>query len=500
MSPTSEDNKINLKKSLKITSLFGGVQIFGIIISILKNKCVALLIGPTGVGLVELYNSTLRLIKSFTDFSIQVSAVRDVSIAYRSSDENKYHYTAFLFSRIVWLTGLLGLFICLLGSPLWSKLTFGNYKYTLSFVLLSSILLFNQLQSGKSVLLQGAGHYKELALSSILGNLFGLITTIPIYYFWGIDGIIPVLLISAVISYCLFSIYAKRVLKTSSIKLSISISKILKEGSYMLKQGYLISINYILSALVFYILRIFITDNGGVNGLGLYTASSAIVSSYVGLVFQAMSQEYYPRISALSSDNNSFNKSVDEQIFLTLLIIGPLVAIFLTFSDQILVLLYSDKFTEASALMAISMFGVFFQAPSWCMSYTLLAKGDNKVFLLSETIAKLVRILLDIMLYLIWGLTGLGISFVISYIFYTIQCSLICKKKYGFKMGKINKRILLLYSIMGILLLLIFLFYSPFLRIIVGLFLLFSSCLFSYYQVNKIVNVKEIIKSKFLKK
>ena len=104
ISTMKTDNTIStedVKSGLKTTSLFGGVQVIGIIVSVIRNKFVALLIGPAGVGIVELYNSTIKLIKSFTDFSIQISAVREVTIAYKSGNIEKFNHVTTVFSKIV---------------------------------------------------------------------------------------------------------------------------------------------------------------------------------------------------------------------------------------------------------------------------------------------------------------------------------------------------------------------------------------------------------------
>lgn len=497
MDSIEEKDISNIKQSLKVTSLFGGVQIFGILLSIVRNKCVALLIGPMGVGLVELYNSTTRLIRSFTDFSINVSAVRDVSVAYKSGDDNKFCYTVKLLSKIVWFTGLLGMLVCLIGSPLWSKFTFGDYNHTWAFVLLSFTLLLGQLQNGKTVLLQGTQHYKYLAYSGIIGNVIGFLTVIPIFYFWGVDGVIPVLILSVVVSFLLTYYYASKI-KINNY--SLSNHEAVKKGSGMLKQGFLLSINYLLSTLIFYVLRIFINKNGGVEELGLYSASFAITTTYVGMVFQSMGQEYYPRLSTLSSDNKLMNKAIDDQIYLSLLILGPMIAAFLTFSDVLLELLYSSKFTGASMLMAISMFGVLFQAPSWCMAFSMLSKSDDRVFLLTETLAKVVKLGLEIGFYLFLGLTGLGIAFVLAYLYYTVQSSIVCKSKYGYFVSRKNKFLLLFYSFLGLLSLFSFAFCSYLNRFVIGGIVIVITSLYSYYMLNRMINITRFIKNKVLKK
>ena len=52
------------KRVLKAVSIFGGLQVFTIICSIVRTKVVAVLIGPAGVGLLALYNSTMEMLQT----------------------------------------------------------------------------------------------------------------------------------------------------------------------------------------------------------------------------------------------------------------------------------------------------------------------------------------------------------------------------------------------------------------------------------------------------
>ena len=47
---------------LKYTGIFGGVQGLNIIVSLVRNKCVALLLGPNGMGLASLFNTTVTFL------------------------------------------------------------------------------------------------------------------------------------------------------------------------------------------------------------------------------------------------------------------------------------------------------------------------------------------------------------------------------------------------------------------------------------------------------
>ena len=51
---------------LKYTGLFGGVQVLGILVGLVRNKLVALILGPMGMGLLALFSSTIKLVGDST--------------------------------------------------------------------------------------------------------------------------------------------------------------------------------------------------------------------------------------------------------------------------------------------------------------------------------------------------------------------------------------------------------------------------------------------------
>ena len=71
--------KLETYKILKATSLFGSVQGLNILINIVRTKLVALLLGPTGVGLNSIYNETRELIHSTTNLGLDISGIKNIS-------------------------------------------------------------------------------------------------------------------------------------------------------------------------------------------------------------------------------------------------------------------------------------------------------------------------------------------------------------------------------------------------------------------------------------
>ncbi len=76
---------------MKATALFGGVQIFNIFIQIIRSKVVATLLGPAGMGIMGLLNSTIDIIGKSTNFGLGLSAVKNIAAA--NSTKNKEQFS-----------------------------------------------------------------------------------------------------------------------------------------------------------------------------------------------------------------------------------------------------------------------------------------------------------------------------------------------------------------------------------------------------------------------
>jgi len=417
------------RQIMKATSLFGGVQVFNIIISIIRSKFVAVLLGPAGVGIMGLLSSTTGIISSLTNFGLGTSAVKDIAAAFGTNDVKRIGIVVTAFRRMVWITGILGLITTAIISPLLSQLTFGNKDYTLAFVWLAVTLLFSQISSGQLVLLQGMRKLQYLAKANLSGSFIGLLITIPMYYLWGVDGIVPGI-IGTSISALLLSWYFSGKVKVENTDLSLA--QTISEGKNMLRMGFMISLSGLLTVGASYIVRIYIGRSGGVEQVGLYTAGFAIITTYVGLIFNAMATDYYPRLSAVAHDNFLCKQIINQQAEIALLILAPILIGFLIFIKWVVIILYSKQFIDINDMIYWAALGMFFKAASWSIGFVFLAKGAGKIFFWSELAANIYMLIFNLLGYKYWGLTGLGISFLVSYFIVLIQVLYISKIKFAF--------------------------------------------------------------------
>ena len=493
MEQTENNGQASSYRSIfKASSLFGGVQVYQILIGIIKSKFIAVLLGPAGMGIQGLYQSTLDMIKSVSALGLGQSAVRDISEANGSGDQQRIGKTVAIVSRLVWFTGLSGLVITLFLSPLLSKLTFGNSDYTWGFVILSSTLLFNQLCAGQKVVLQGMRRLKDLAKASAIGSTIGLLASIPLYYWFGVKGIVPTMVIISLAAMFLSWFYTRRI---PIAKEKVSIQQAVASGRSMMKMGVSMSVSSILVTLFSYVLRWFIRNQGGVDEVGLFTAGFVIVNTYVGMVFTAMSTDYYPRLAAVNRDNGRSNEIINQQGEIAVLILSPIVISCIVLMPFLIKLIYSEKFLPANDFVMYAVTGTLFKAASWVMSFRFLAKAESGLFIINETIANIYILLLNILGYYVGGLTGLGISFAIGNLSYLIQVLIISKKRYGFRFSQAFQRI---YSVqlffVIICLILSILIQRNYWFYLTAAFVFLSCLFFSLKELDKRISIFELVK------
>lgn len=424
-----KEKSAGYKETVRSTSIFGGVQVLNILIQIIRSKFVALYLGPAGMGVVGLLTSTTGLISNLTNFGVGMSAVKNVAEADAKIDKIPLARIVKVVVRLSLLTGLLGMAVTIVMAPLLSKFTFDNYEYTLAFILISVTLLINQVVAGNMVVLQGMRKIKPLAIASVIGTLAGTIVAIPIYYFFAEKGIVPVIIFTAFVSLLITLIFVRRI-KFPVVQISHGEFK--TESWGIMKLGFVIGLSGLLSVGTAYLLRIFIVKNGNLADVGFYNAGFSIINTYVGLVFTAMGTDYFPRLSAVSNDNQKSNTIINQQIEIALLILAPILAVFIVFIHWMVIALYSSQFSPVNPYLHWAALGIFFKATSWALAFIFVAKGDKKLFFRTELIASVYMLLLNFLGYYLDGLRGLGIAFCAGYLVYLLHVYLLCKKYFEF--------------------------------------------------------------------
>lgn len=486
----------NYRSIFKATSLFGGVQVYQIFIGVIKSKFIAVLLGPAGMGIMGLYQSTVDLVKSVSSFGLEQSGVRDISEANGSGDTKRIGNTVSTVRKLVWLTGILGLALTLVSSPLLSRLTFGTGDYTWGFAILSITLLIDQLCVGQRVLIQGMRRLKDLAKATAIGSTIGLAISVPLYYLIGVNGIVPTMILTSLTAMLISWFYSRKI-QTEYVK--VTIKKALANGRSMIKMGISLSISGILVTLCAYILRWFIRGQGGVEAVGLFTAGYTIMTTYVGMVFRAMATDYYPRLAAVNKDNGRCKEIINQQGEVAILILSPLVISCIALMPFIIRIIYSAEFLSATDYVLWAIMGMMFKAVSWSIAFGFIAKAAARLFIVNETFANLAMLILQVVGYYFYGLVGLGVAFMLGNLIYLIQVYLVSRNRYEFRF---TASFLSVFTIQFLLVLLSFIIvnlgHSYYAYISHGILLVLSSY-YSLRELDRRMNLKQVFQDRINK-
>jgi len=477
------------RQIFKTTSIFGGVQVFNIIINIIRSKFIAIFLGPAGMGIAGLFTSTITIITNLTNFGLSTSSVKNVAAANATGDEKRISVVIGVLRRLVWITGLLGVLIMLIAAPWLSELTFGSRKYTYGFMALSITLLFTQLNAGQMAVLQGLRKIQYLAKADLIGTIIGLVVSVPIYYFWREEGIVPTIIITSVCMLLLSWFFSSKI---KLQKEAVTISVLRTEGREMLTMGFLLSFSSLITLGVAYLVRIYISRNGGIEQVGLYNSGFAIITSYVGLIFTAMATDYYPRLSAVSTNNQELKKAINQQGEIAVLIISPIISIFLVYINFIVVILYSSRFTGVNGMIHWAALGMIFKAAAWSVGFILLAKSASKVYFWNELINNTYMLVFNLVGYKYGGLNGIGLSFFVGYFIYFFQVFFLAKSKYEFGFYKEFVIIMVTQLTLNMCCFLSVIFLHHPYNYLSGTFFIALSLAFSIRELNKRLALKAI--------
>lgn len=425
----AQQSKNNITNGvLKALGIFGGVQMITIICSILRTKLIAVWIGAAGVGLFGIFNSAIELLGVLFHLGVRDSAVRDIASS-QQPDTNKI---ITIVRRWVLILGAIGLVVTMAISPLLSNFTFGNYDYTYAFIAIAFIIFLSSIQNGELAILQGTKELSRLAKASIWGAIGGVIISIPLFYFWRINSVIPALVAYSVIT--TIAILSQRV-STPKPTLRITFSETMSKGRSFISLGIFLTISVVVNHLVSFLFITYLNHVGDTSVVGHYQAGITLVNKYMGIIFTAIIMEYYPRLSQVSSSQKRTSIFVSHEISIMLWILLPVIAIFIASSELIISLLYSSEFLLITPFVVWAVIGTIFRAISWCMAYVILTRGDGKVYLVTESLSAITCITFNILAYNLWGLEGLGFAYMAWYIIYTIIIGAVYRIRYNLRLN-----------------------------------------------------------------
>ncbi|WP_300974833.1 O-antigen translocase [Sphingomonas sp. LHG3406-1] len=401
------------RRILAATALIGSASVVNVGFGIVRMKVAALILGAAGVGLIGLMQSLVSFAGSVGGLGTQQSAMRQVAAGRADGGRDGEAAVRAALLRVTIACALAaGLLVWLLRATIAQQL-FGDPSLARTVGWMAPGVALTIVAGSQTALLAGLGRVADVARTTVLGAILATIAGVALLFVWREQAIIPYLLVApgaTVLAswYFTFRIERHRALpgrwrQQAALLVRLGVATL---ASALILQGAQLAVRGILNAKL------------GLADVGLFQAAYVLSSTYIAFVLQAMSSDYYPRLSAAIGKPDEAVRLVNEQTEVTLLLAGPFVLALLGLAPLVLNLLYSSEFAAAAAALRWQILADVLRLASWPLGFALLAAARGRLFVSLEVIAALVLIGVCAWLVPSLGIVAPGIAMTIMYAVY----------------------------------------------------------------------------------
>lgn len=119
---------------------------------------------------------------------------------------------------------------------------------------------------------------------------------------------------------------------------------------------------------------------------------------------------------------------MNQQTIVSLLILCPVITIFLPTAPLIVLPATYQIVLSVIPFLSWAILGMIFKVVSTSMGYILIVKGAHRLFLGTELFSWSTILITNIIGYTVWGIEGIGIAFLFSYVCYLTVVGISCRK------------------------------------------------------------------------
>lgn len=440
------DNSRGLIRSMAV---IGSAQAVNIVISILRMKVLAILLGPTGVGLLSIYNSAQGMVGTAAGLGMGSSAVRQIASVKGEEQALSRVRRVLLAAHLV--QGVLAMVaVWLLRSQI-SEWLFGDRTYATEVGLIGLAIFLTLLGTAQTALLQGMRRIGDLGRVTVLSALAGTITGLAAVWLYGEAGLIWFVVVQPLATIVIAMRYTRRLPKPTAPRPSAA--EIWDVWKPMASLGAAFMLGGLATTATLLLVRGRITQELGLEAAGQFAAAWGITMTYVGFLLGAMAADYYPRLTQVINDRAAATRLMNDQAQLGLAIGGPVLLLLIGLAPWAVTLLYSPEFAPAAELLQWQTVGNVFKLASWALAFSIVAAARSKTYFLMELSFNIVFLAMIWLLLPVVGLKITAIAFLAGYVVYFAAVNILAHILQGFRWQSLSLLLLALHVTLALALL-----------------------------------------------
>ena len=431
--------------------VIGSAQVSEILISIFRMKVLAILLGPSGIGLLSIYYSFLSVVQQTAGLGMASSGVQ--KIASSSNDRaslSRVRRVLFAAHLIQGILAMIAVWLLRERIAIW---LFGDALRAKEVGIIGIAILLCLLGSAQTALLQGLRKISDLGRVTVIGAFVGTLTGLAAVWLQGENGLVWLVLLQPLAAVFIALRYTRRLPKPTAV--SLTIFETWEVWKPMVKLGVAFMLGGLATAATLLIVRGHISQELGLDAAGHFAAAWGVTMTYVGFLLGAMAADYYPRLAQVIDDKAAAVRLINDQAQLGLAIGGPVLLLMIGLAPWVVTLLYSSAFEPAAKLLQWQMIGNVLKLASWAISFSIVAAARGKTFFLMELSFNIVFISMTFIFMPFLGLEVTAYAFVFGYLVYLTIVYLLAWRIHGFRWQLLSLGLLVLHTCLGIALLIL---------------------------------------------
>lgn len=402
------------RQIIRSSSIIGGASIINILLGLIRTKIAAVLLGPVGLGLIGLLQSLMGTASAISSLGLGTIGTRQVAEANSCGEPSALVATR---KALFWGTLALavtgGTIFWLLRDVLTQQMFGGTENAGLVGWLALGVALAVA-SSSQGALLNGLRRIGDIARVSVLSAAASSVIGIAALWLWGEGGVLIFVLSTPLASFVISHAYVSRLPKVAVI--NVTFSQLSAQWKIFARLGAAFMVSGLAVSLGQLAVRAMVQREIGVEAVGHFQAAATISMTYIGFILQAMSTDYYPRLTAVMHDKSAVNQMVNEQTEVALVLAGPIFLAMLGLAPWVISLLYSSQFSEAVEVLRWQILGDILKVGSWPLGFIILAAGDGRTFMFAEILAIAIFVFLTWIALPLVGIEATGIAFLGMYL------------------------------------------------------------------------------------
>lgn len=453
--------------------VIGSAQAVNIVISILRMKLLALLLGPSGIGLLSIYNNLQAMVANAAGLGMGSSGVRQIaSVRGEGKELSRVRRVLLVAHAVQGTLAMLG--VWLLRVPI-AEWLLGDATHATEIGLIGVAILLALLATAQTALLQGMRRIGDLGRITVLGALMATVAGLLAVWVLGQEGLIWFVLVQPLATIIVALRYTSRLPKPTAEGLGAS--EIWAVWKPMASLGLAFMLGGLATTATLLLVRSRITQELGLDAAGQFAAAWGVTMTYVGFLLGAIAADYFPRLTEVIDDRAAAARLMNDQAQLGLAIGGPVLLLLIGLAPWVITLLYSSDFMPAVELLQWQTVGNVFKVASWALSFSIVAAARSKTYFLMEMSFNFVFLTLVWMLLPALGLKVTAIAFLAGYVVYFLTVNILVYHLLGFRWQVLSLVLLALHGGLAVTLLVLAriapftaAFASPLLALITGVF------------------------------